>query len=309
MIIVKYCGGLGNQMYQYAMQAVLEKRFPEQQFKADLSHYSLFDEHNGFELDRYFGLRFVYASRKEVRHVYAGLVPGKWWKFCPRAFRDFVVHKLQWRYLRLMERLRPSLAERTVTESELPEKMAEMGTGDWYLRGMWQRVELFEQYRKEIIEAFDLKPELTAQEQSIVSDLREGKAIAVHVRGGDFLKGTTFNLCGEEYYSRALQLFSQQLPLYVFTDDKGYASTLLKDHPVKAYVSHRIDESIKDMYMMSCARYQLITNSTFSFWSAFLNRQAELVVCPKYATKTQNGYVEATGKSDWIVVENAVCSG
>lgn len=305
MIIVKYCGGLGNQMYQYAMQVALQKQFPRQRFKADISHYDLFDEHNGFELEHYFGIKLDHALPEEIRQVYAGLVPGKSWAFLPRFLRDFIVHKLQWKYLHFMERRRPDIGKKTVKEAQFYEKKDGMNTGDWYLQGMWQRIEYFEAYQQDIINAFGLKPALNQQELEIVSDLREGRAIAVHVRGGDFLKGATFNLCGEEYYGRALSLFPNGLPLYVFTDDKAYAASLLKSHPVNAYVSHPIDESVKDMYMMSCAKYQLITNSTFSFWSAFLNRDAALVVCPRYATKMQRGYVEASRKSDWVVVDNS----
>lgn len=304
MIIVRYCGGLGNQMYQYAMQVALEKRFPQQQFKADVFHYNLLKEHNGFELEHYFGIRLEYASRREIKHVYAGLVPGEWWKFLPWSLQDFVAHNLQGRYLRMMECLKPKLAARTVKEANLSDMIDSMETGDWYVKGMWQNVALFEDYQQEIASAFHLAPDLSEEEQRIVAELTDGQAIAVHVRGGDFLKGSLFNLCGKEYYEKALTHFSKDIPLYVFTDDTSYASTLLKECSVKAYVSHRIEESIKDLYMMSCAKYQIVSNSTFSFWSGFLNVNASTVVCPKYATKMKTGFRDASCKSNWIVLDN-----
>lgn len=304
MIIVRYCGGLGNQMYQYAMQVALEKRFPRQQFKADVFHYNLLKEHNGFELERYFGIQMAYASRKEIRRVYAGLVPGEWWRHLPWGVQDFVAHKLQPRHLRIMEYLKPKLAERTVKEESFYDSIDKMETGDWYLKGMWQNVALFEECQKEIAAAFHLAPELSAEEQGIVAELMDGQAIAVHVRGGDFLKGTVFNLCGKEYYQSALDHFPKDVPLYVFTDDKSYAGTLFEEYAVKAYISHRTEESIKDMYMMSKAKYQIISNSTFSFWSGFLNVNASIVVCPKYATKMKTGFRDASCKSNWIVIDN-----
>lgn len=304
MIIVRYCGGLGNQMYQYAMQVALEKRFPQQQFKADIFHYNLLKEHNGFELEHYFGIQMEYASRREIKSVYAGLVPGEWWKMLPWSVQDFVAHKLQGRYLRMMEKLKPKLEARTVKEVNLSDRIDQMGAGDWYLKGMWQNVAFFEDCQKEIAAAFHLAPELSAEEQEIVAELASGQAVAVHVRGGDFLKGSVFNLCGKEYYQRALAYFPENIPLYVFTDDKSYASTLFEERDVKAYISHRIEESIKDMYLMSRARYQIISNSTFSFWSGFLNVDAAIVVCPKYATKMKSGFRDASCKSNWIVIQN-----
>lgn len=304
MIIVRYCGGLGNQMYQYAMQVALEKRFPQQQFKADVFHYHLLKEHNGFELDRYFGIQLNYASRREIRQVYAGLVPGAWWKYLPWSVQDFVAHRLQGRYLRVMEHLKPKLSARTVKEVNLSDRIDRMGTGDWYLKGMWQNAALFEDCQQEIAAAFHLAPALSAEEQGIVSELTEGRAAAVHVRGGDFLKGSVYNLCGKEYYQKALAQLPADIPLYVFTDDKPYAGTLLGEYAVKAYLSHPIEESIKDLYMMSRAKYQIISNSTFSFWSGFLNVNSATVVCPKYATRMKTGFHTASCKSSWIVIDN-----
>ena len=70
MIIVKFCGGLGNQMYQFAMLIALQKKYPKQEIKADISHYMLFEEHNGFELSSYFGIKLNYALYQEVKKVY-----------------------------------------------------------------------------------------------------------------------------------------------------------------------------------------------------------------------------------------------
>lgn len=304
MIIVKFCGGLGNQMYQFAMLIALKEKYSNQVIKADISHYKLFEEHNGFELDTYFGIQLNYASYQEVKRVYPGLTPRKSCLFLPWSVRDYIVHKLQWKYNSICEKLRPTIAKKTITESNWDEKNKLLGTGDWYLNGMWQNTEYFQEYQKDIIAAFDMNPEIDETDSEIVRQLKNGDAIAVHVRGGDFLRGNTFNLCGKEYYNEALSHFSEIKPLYIFTDDGLYAKKLFNNYKIAGIVSHNINESIKDMYMMSQAKKLVISNSTFSFWSAFLNMNAEKIICPRYATKNENGYTNACFKSDWDIIDN-----
>lgn len=306
MIIVKFCGGLGNQMYQFAMLTALKKRYPKQIVKADISHYKLFEEHNGFELDTYFGIKLNYASYYEVKKVYPGLTPRKSYLFLPWKVRDYIVHKFQWKYNSICAKLRPTIANRTITESNWEEKNELLNVGDWYLNGMWQNTEYFQEYQKDIIAAFNMNPNLNETDKKIVLQLKNGDAIAVHVRGGDFLRGNTFNLCGQKYYNEALRQFAEIKPLYIFTDDGIYAKKLFNNYKIAGIVSHNIDESIKDMYMMSQAKRLVISNSTFSFWSAFLNTNAEIIVCPRYATKNENGYTNACFKSDWKIIDNRV---
>lgn len=301
-IIVKYCGGLGNTMYQYAIQTVMQNRYPNQTVKADISHYNLYDEHNGFELEKYFGIKFDYASEDEVRKVYCGLVPGSKWGRLPRFVRDFIAHKLQWKYLAFREKCFPEKATKSITEKNIADVNAE--EGDWYVRGMWQDTKLFSSYQENIIDAFHVKPQLDAADSEVFRELQIGNAVAVHVRGGDFLNGNTWNLCGEDYYDKAIHYFERKLPLYIFTDDEEYAKIIFKKFVVKGYISHGIDESIKDMYLMSQARYLIISNSTFSFWSAFLNRDAEKIICPKYAIFAGGKYKEANCEKNWISIEN-----
>lgn len=304
MIIVKFCGGLGNQMYQFAMLIALQKKYPEQVIKADVSHYKLFEEHNGFELSSYFGIELDYASYQEVKKVYPGLVPRRSYLFLPWKVRDFIVHRFQWKYNSICAKLRPNAAKCTVMEHNWKEKNELLTSGDWYINGMWQDTAYFQDYQKDIISAFNMNPELNEVDSNIVRILKSGEAIAIHVRGGDFLKGKTFNLCGKKYYNEALNLFTEEKPLYVFTDDSAYAKELLCDYKIAGIVSHSIDESIKDMYMMSQAGNLVISNSTFSFWSAFLNMDANKIVCPRYATKNAEGYTNACFKSDWDIIDN-----
>lgn len=66
MKIVEIIGGLGNQMFQYALALSLKKAFPAEQIKLDISQYTTYHLHNGFELKNIFNIKTDYASRQEI---------------------------------------------------------------------------------------------------------------------------------------------------------------------------------------------------------------------------------------------------
>lgn len=111
--------------------------------------------------------------------------------------RDFIVHQFQWKYNSICAKLHPNVAKWTVTEHNWKENKELLSSGDWYINGMWQNTEYFQEYQKDIISAFNMNPKLSETDSEDVRILKSGEVIAVHVRGGDFLNGKTFNLCGK----------------------------------------------------------------------------------------------------------------
>lgn len=309
MIIIWYGGGLGNQMYQYALQVALENIYPDQEIKADLFHYNLLNEHNGFELDRLFGISIIKASSKEIRKVYNGLIPKAIFKKFPNRINDSIAHRWQYYYKYIMDKLNPVKAKRMISDgvnNTVNEKLFNLGDGNWYYKGMWQNLGYFDKYRDVLIDRFSFNLELGDEDKEIEEELINAKAIAVHVRGGDFLT-RKFNLCGVEYYRRAIDKMKNRLPLVIFTDDKKYASNLLHDYPVKKIVSHSVDKSIIDLYMLSISRYIILSNSTFSFWGAYLNCIQDVCVAyPKYLTYDHGKYRKYIGRSNWLLINNSI---
>lgn len=309
MIIVWYGGGLGNQMYQYALQVVLEHIYPDQEIKMDLFHYNLLNEHNGFELDRLFGINIVKASTKEIRDVYNGLIPKPIFKWFPHRINDSIAHRWQYYYKYIKDKLNPVKARRMISDgfgNTINKKVFNIDGGNWYYKGMWQNLGYFDKYRDILIERFSFNLELGYIDKEIENELINARAIAVHVRGGDFLT-TKFNLCSIEYYREAIDKIKTRLPLIVFTDDEKYASQLLHDYPIKKIVSHPVDKSIIDLYMLSISKYIILSNSTFSFWGAYLNRMQDVcVVYPKYLTYDHGKYRKYIGRNSWLLIDNSI---
>ena len=98
MIIIKIMGGLGNQMFQYAFQLAVQQKYTDVSVLADLSHYTLNHEHNGFELQKYFGIELQTAKENEIRKFSPYYAPSFFVCKLPAAARNFLTEHYQYRY-------------------------------------------------------------------------------------------------------------------------------------------------------------------------------------------------------------------
>lgn len=311
MIIIRYCGGLGNQMYQYALQCVLEELYPEQEIKINKTHYYLFHEHNGFEIDQVFGLTLTEASRNEIKKVYSGFVPRKWQRNLPMKVRKFIVYHYQPLYNKVCnflfkkkrKYLVSGLGHNIYNDAALHLTPSE----HWYFNGLWQNVRYFQGYEEKICARFRFKRQLLEEDRVLLSEIQSNvKSVSIHVRRGDFV-GSKFDLCGKKYYQKAIEYLKERLEdpfFYIFTDDKKFVEQEFSDLKNKKMISHTVEESDIDMLLMSNCHHNIISNSTFSFWGSFLNpNKDKLVVCPKYSIKDNYASYELSVPSDWIRVE------
>lgn len=114
------------------------------------------------------------------------------------------------------------------------------------------------------------------------------KFVSIHIRRGDYvLDPKTQQLHGTipmEYYYKAIEMFSRQDPglnFMVFSDDKEFAMKNFKDMPNLTVVTDTNLSSIEELVLMAKCHHQIIANSSFSWWAAYLNKNAQKkVVCP-----------------------------
>jgi len=104
----------------------------------------------------------------------------------------------------------------------------------------------------------------------------EGDPIAIHVRRGDYLKLPAVHpVCGQDYYRRALAALGDSASLLVCTDDVDWCERHLR-LPNARYVRDVPDWY--DLYLMSFCRRFVITNSSFSWWAAWLSEADDKIV-------------------------------
>ena len=103
---------------------------------------------------------------------------------------------------------------------------------------------------------------------------------SVHVRRGDYLKLYPNHIfVGEEYYTKSLDVMRSKGydKFLVFGDDQEWCKSFFKGNEFE-FIS---DEDYNEMYLMSLCGSNIIGNSTFSWWGAWLNHnQNKTVIAP-----------------------------
>ncbi len=272
MIIANIIGGLGNQMFQYAAIKALSLRrgWPLKLCAGEFENYKL---HGGFELLRLFELDEDIAAESEVRKllgIYANPLAQK--VLCKLHIHvpagGCLVVEPYYRFW-------PGLND------------AHDGS---YFRGYWQSPHYFEDKEAEIRKLFKFSPKLDDENARYVDRMRSEQSVSVHIRRGDYLKGwrnrRRFTLCSMDYYTRSIHYLRERHPnlrFYAFTDDPKWVVTnispLIRDLRLVGHNSGK--SSFRDMQLMSCARHNVIANSSFSWWGAWLNTRAgRTVIAP-----------------------------
>jgi hypothetical protein len=117
--------------------------------------------------------------------------------------------------------------------------------------------------------------------------------VSIHIRRGDYTQASTasvHSLLDQNYYRKALEwmearLGSKLFELFVFSDDLDQASQVLGFVPPERvnYVRSDPERPWEDMALMARCRHQIIANSSFSWWGAWLNRSPQkIVIAPRY---------------------------
>lgn len=95
--------------------------------------------------------------------------------------------------------------------------------------------------------------------------------VAIHVRRGDYVNNPFYvDLTKTNYYQKAIEEFEPEKNFMIFSDDPEFCKTLPWVKSGKFHVMDRGDE-LADLNLMSSCESQIIANSSFSWWAAFLN--------------------------------------
>jgi hypothetical protein len=272
MIISHIIGGLGNQMFQYAVGRSMsfEHDLP---FRLDISGFDRYEVHNGFELQHVFCCPVELANEGNVRSILG-------WQSSP-----FVRRVLSWSSMSVLR------CKGFVVEPHFHYWPGIVnGPQDSYLTGYWQSDKYFERHATVIRSDFTFKPQLTNRNTHFAEQISKGNAVSLHVRRGDYAKNpkttATHGLCSLDYYHSAIRHIAERVDrpnFFVFSDDAPWVrANLAIDYPCVYIDNNQGSESYNDMRLMSMCKHHIIANSSFSWWGAWLNASSEkIVVAPR----------------------------
>jgi hypothetical protein len=185
-----------------------------------------------------------------------------------------VLHKLPTAYTKDIFRnipvLSTSLEGVTVPEDSFTYKPLNLPNDNVILTGYFQSPRYFKEYKSEILEMFKPTEEIISQLQSKYPILKEN-VVSIHVRRGDYvnLSNHHYNL-QLSYYQNAISYFKGHTFL-VFSDDIDWCKEQFKG-PNFTFAEN--DSDILDLYLMSLCKHNIMANSTFSWWGAYLNQNS-----------------------------------
>lgn len=292
MKIVNIIGGLGNQMWQYAMLIALKEKFPNEEVFYDASFFNGYSLHNGFELDRIFNITAKQAKVRDIRRLYHYFI-GRYF------FLKVYTHYLPTAKCEIREaRIRPFNREYLEWK------------GDAYYKGYWADHRYFDNCRDLLLKEFTLKEPIDKRNRELLDNLKEKYLCCIHVRRGDYLNSMDFKgICGIDYYERAIKEVRNRvdsaITFLIFSNDiKWCMENLHFFFGVNEviYVDWNIGRnSYKDMFLMSRCQANIIANSSFSWWGAYLNENPnKIVVSPMKYKNTDVSF--NISLDDWICI-------
>jgi len=278
MIIVKLTGGLGNQMFQYAAGRKLAL-MRGVQLKLDLSSFS-------------------------------ATVPGD----TPRSYAlDVFLFEPHFAVPADIESLcRPTgKLARKITEAVLPLGMRtyykerqfqfdpdfmRLGS-NVYLDGFWQSEKYFSDISETIQQDFAIRQQLEDRNLELAEQIRSSESVSLHIRRGDYVSnpttGSYHGICPLEYYRQGVTYIAERnhnINLFIFSDDPAWVrDNLHLSYPMTLVDHNGADSPYEDLRLMSLCHHNIIANSSFSWWGAWLNLNPnKLVVAPANWFNQQN---------------------
>lgn len=289
MVTVMLSGGLGNQMFQYAAAKALAKRL-EASFVVDL--YAL--TKNSRMTQRPYGLDIFNIEVEKVSSLKGKyLIKG----------RPFVQkHRCFFQKFGFL----------TDTYAILYQPVFETIKGNLTLSGYFQNERYFKDIEAEIRKDFTFRHPLKENNEVLAQQLKNSQSVSIHIRRGDYVQNTTakpnFITCGKSYYERAIRhiLTKVENPqFYIFSDDFEWVKENLnfENQPVSYIDWNRGKESYIDLQLMSLCKHNIIANSSFSWWGAWLNLNTEkIVICPDrwFQDEYKNTLLDDFYPTGWI---------
>lgn len=276
MIVIRFLGGLGNQLFQYALGRHLSL-IHDRPLRFDISGYTATKPNAKLGI-RVFGLDafsvggqvataqelqpFQAYRRRGARGCLARLANSS----TPLRFRLCIVERKAdfWRF------------RRSVLTSAV--------AGTVLIQGYWQTEKYFEKIAETIRNDLRLKLPAEGLNAEMLSTIEAVDSVSVHVRHGDNATSIAkdYGVLPIAYYQRAIGLIKKRVAkahFFVFSDDLDWAKENLTLSGPTTFVVHNGDEkNYEDLRLMAACRHHILGNSTFSWWGAWLGTKNHQIV-------------------------------
>lgn len=260
MVIVHLSGGFGNQLFSYAFgYAVAKERKEELCIDTAIQDMEWFFRNPDIlKMNISFVKRISYPIKRTI-------------------FDRAVLNKIRFR--RSIGLRTKILREADFKGVDNPISYCKGITGDIYLKGNWGNESWFAGVSEEIKRMYTFREPLSEPAQSIYEEMQACRnAVTVHIRRGDYVDiGIALQ---PDYFIRAMKEIAEKVEtpeFYCFSEDLEWAKEALKEVPFSVHYAdyQSEDKGVEDFRLLTAGKHQIISNSSYSWWAAYLNPNPE----------------------------------
>ncbi|MGF1902956.1 alpha-1,2-fucosyltransferase [Aliivibrio sifiae] len=265
MIKIRVTGGLGNQLFQYATARSLAEKI-ETSTTMDISVYKSYNVHP-FKLAK-FNCKTEFSDKSSLFR-----------KLLEKRFFQKVFMRLG------------MLGKYYFEDGLFFNKKVLSLQNETKLFGYFQSEKYFINIRQKLLEELTLIDELNDIEQALSEEIKNSNSISIHIRRGDYVSNLSANqihgTCDSSYFKKSLAylenkgILIESSHLYLFSDDIDWCRENLNFGYNTTFIEGCSERPEVDMILMSRCQHHIISNSTFSWWGAWLNsNEAKVVIAP-----------------------------
>lgn len=244
MVIITVRGGLGNQMFQYALSLKLHSLGVK--VLLDLHVFDRVSMHNGYELEDIFRISADYSSSNPMKRLFYKL------KYPKKREYSFAF------------------------DSEIEKSR------DVILDGYWQSERYFESIDEQLRKKLTFPPLVSEENINTLRKIEESNSVSIHIRRGDYLSAPEYQgICTLDYYQRAIAYIEETVSnphFFIFSNDISWCRENLPLENCTYVNGNEGSSSFRDMQLMSACKHNIIANSSFSWWGAWLNKHRDKIV-------------------------------
>ncbi len=294
MIVVKIFGGLGNQLFQYAFgrRLAIDRNTD---LYIDLSMYNQ-----------------TLNSNQTIRDVELHLFKINCKVADEQVIRQFSQSKINKLINEFLIRSPFITSANYLREPHFHFYENALHVGKQiYINGYWQSEKYFSSIRNQLLTELIPNSELSNMSQLICNEIINNNAVSIHIRRGDYVSSeinqSIYHLWSIDYYINAIDYITTKISqpkFFVFSDDVEWVkSNLIIDYDV-TFVDHNKGKySYQDLILMSKCKHNIIANSSFSWWAAWLNQNAnKIIIAPEKWFKDKSKLTTDLICNTWITI-------
>lgn len=287
MVIIRIWEGLGNQMFQYAYARALKEQGIDTRLDIDKAYDNIFIKYRNHD-QRNNSIQNFNISLPSIDVYKYGKYEYLKQNTVLRKFLFWLGSHFLWKY-NFYEEVSPEYSMKAAGIKK-----------NCYVKGWFQSERYFKNIRSILIKEFVPREKIKISTE-LKKAIESAESVSIHIRRGDYVKiNHAINIT---YYKMAIEYIKKayKYPYFlIFSDDLDWVKKNLQINDKFIYVNeNKILKDYEELFIMSKCQSNIISNSTFSWWAAWLNKNdKKIVIAPKQWMKVQRHIIP----EDWVIL-------